>query len=177
GIRDFHVTGVRRVLFRSLYVDGFEAGFLAQNPDGRVNKNYIGSFSDVALAAEAANTHIQGGADILTGSAQMVVGAVGVAEENGVLWFASQADQTELAPSVVVANQVYHWEVVLRDILERIEQGQLGGQAYAITLANGGQTIDFNPNFDIPEEVRARAEEVIEGIKDGSITIPLPDAE
>lgn len=107
----------------------------------------------------------------------MVVGAVGVAEENGVLWFASQADQTELAPSVVVANQVYHWEVVLRDILERIEQGQLGGQAYAITLANGGQTIDFNPNFDIPEEVRARAEEVIEGIKDGSITIPLPDAE
>jgi len=160
-----------------LYVDGFEAGFLAQNPDGRVNKNYIGSFSDVALAAEAANTHIQGGADILTGSAQMVVGAVGVAEENGVLWFASQADQTELAPSVVVASQVYHWEVVLRDILEKIEQGQLGGQAYAITLANGGQTIDFNPNFDIPEEVRARAEEVIEGIKDGSITIPLPDAE
>ncbi len=38
-----------------LYVDGFKAGALADNPDAKVNVNYIGSFSDVALAAEAAN--------------------------------------------------------------------------------------------------------------------------
>jgi len=54
-----------------LYVDGFKAGVLATNPDITVNVNYIGSFSDVALAAEAANTHISAGADILTGTAQI----------------------------------------------------------------------------------------------------------
>ena len=160
-----------------LYVDGFEAGALAQNPDVRVNKNYIGSFSDVALAAEAANTHINSGADALTGTAQMVVGAIGVAEENGVPWFGTQADQTELAPSVVVANQVYHWEVVLNDILDKIEGGQLGGEAYAITLENGGLEITYNPGYDIPEEVMTAAEETIQGIIDGSITIELPEAE
>ncbi|HLV43931.1 MAG TPA: BMP family protein [Aggregatilineales bacterium] len=156
-----------------LYVDGFEFGVLAQNPDATVNKNYIGSFSDVALAAEAANTHIQGGADVLTGTAQMVVGAVGVAEENGVLWFGTQAEQTSLAPDIVVANQVYRWEVVLREIFDRIENGQLGGEAFAITLENGGLEIVYNDAYELPDDVRAAADEAVQGIIDGSITVDV----
>lgn len=156
-----------------LYVDGFEFGALAQDPSLTVNKNYIGSFSDVALAAEAANTHIQGGADALTGTAQMVVGAIGVAEENDVIWFGTQAEQTELAPSIVVANQVYRWEVVLNEIFDRIESGQLGGEAFAITLENGGLEIVYNDAYEIPEDVRAAADEAIQGIIDGSITVDV----
>lgn len=90
-----------------LYVDGFAAGAKAVNPDIDVKINYIGSFSDTALAAEAANTFIGAGADVLTGSAQMVAGAIGVAESKGVPWFGTQSSQTALAPSVVVASQVY----------------------------------------------------------------------
>ena len=86
---------------------------LATNPDVQVNVNYIGSFSDTALAAEAATTHIAAGADVMTGTAQMVVGAIGQAQESNVLWFGTQSNQTSLAPSIVVASQVYHWEVVL----------------------------------------------------------------
>ncbi len=64
-----------------LYIDGFVAGAKTANPDATVNVSYTGSFGDTALAAEAANTHIQAGADVLTGSAQQVVGAIGVASE------------------------------------------------------------------------------------------------
>ena len=63
-----------------LYIDGFVNGVTATNPDIEVNISYTGSFGDTALAAEAANTHISAGADILTGSAQQVVGAVGVGQ-------------------------------------------------------------------------------------------------
>ena len=108
-----------------LYVDGFVAGAEATNPDVQVNVNYIGSFSDVALASEAANTHISAGADVLTGTAQMVVGAIGVAEEEGALWFGTQSNQTELAPSIVVANQVYHWEVVINEIMINLIMARL----------------------------------------------------
>ncbi len=152
-----------------LYVDGFVAGAKSANPDIVVNVNYIGSFSDVALAAEAANTHIAAGADVLTGTAQMVVGAIGVAEETGVLWFGTQASQTSLAPTIVVANQVYHWEVVLNDMIALIKEGTYGGTAYALTLANGGQVMDYNPEFEIP----ASAETTVQGIIDGSITIAI----
>ncbi len=128
-----------------LYVDGFTAGVIAVNPNADVQTVWTGSFSDVALASEAAQTHIGAGADVLTGTAQMVVGAIGVAEENGVLWLGTQANQTTLAPSIVVANQVYHWEVVLNEIIDLIKGGTLGGQAFAINLANGGEVIEFNP--------------------------------
>jgi len=157
-----------------LYVDGFVAGVKATNPDVTVNVNYIGSFSDVALAAEAANTHIAAGADVMAGTAQMVVGAIGVAKENGVLWIGTQANQTSLAPEIVVANQVYRWDVVVREIIELIGQGTLGGKSFVITLENGGEVMEYNPDFALPAEVKALADSTVQGIIDGSITITLP---
>jgi basic membrane lipoprotein Med (substrate-binding protein (PBP1-ABC) superfamily) len=157
-----------------LYVDGFKAGVAATNPAVTVNVNYIGSFSDVALASEAANTHIAAGADVLTGSAQMVVGAIGKAEESGALWFGTQSNQTSLAPTIVVASQVYHWEVVLTEIIALIQGGTLGGQSFTVNLKNAGEVIEFNPDYAVPAESKALAETTIQGIVDGSITITLP---
>jgi basic membrane protein A len=155
-----------------LYIDGFVAGVKASNPGAQVNVNYIGSFSDVALASEAASTHISAGADTLTGSAQMVVGAIGKAKENGVLWFGTQASQTALAPDIVVANEVYDWTVVLNDIIDQMDNEIYGGKAYVINLENGGEVIEFNPDYDLPADVKQLAEDTIQGIKDGSISIP-----
>jgi basic membrane protein A len=157
----------------ALYVKGFQAGVAATDPDVTVNVNWIGSFSDVALAAEAANTHVSAGADVLTGTAQMVVGAIGVAEENDVLWFGTQASQTSLAPDIVVANQVYDWSVVLDEIIALIREGVYGGEAYYITLENGGLVMDYNDAYDLPEDVKAAADAAVDGIIDGSVIIPV----
>ena len=153
-----------------LYVDGFISGVENTDPNVQVNVNYIGSFSDVALAAEAANTHVQAGADVMAGTAQMVVGAIGVAKENDVLWFGTQASQTSLAPEIVVANQIYDWTVVLDDIIAQIDEGVYGGKAYIITLANDGLVMEYNPDFDLPAEVKDAAEATVQGIIDGDIS-------
>jgi basic membrane lipoprotein Med (substrate-binding protein (PBP1-ABC) superfamily) len=173
GTGTIGVVGPIEVGDAKLYVDGFIAGAKATNPDIQVNVNYIGSFSDVALASEAAQTHADAGADILTGSAQMVVGAIGVAEERGLLWFGTQSDQASLAPSIVVASQVYDWTVVLDQILDNIQNGTLGGESYTITLANDGLVVEYNPNYDLPVDVVEAGTAAIEGIKDGSIPIIL----
>jgi len=151
------------------YINGFEAGALA-NGATNVSIVYTGSFGDVALAAETATAHIANGADILTGSAQMVVGAVGVASGEGVPWFGTQANQTELDPSIVVASQVYHWEVVLDDMLALRENGTLGGEAFVLTLENGGLEVEFNDAFELDADIRAAADAAIAGIIDGSIS-------
>jgi basic membrane protein A len=164
------VVGPIEVGDAKLYVDGFGVGVLAEDPGATVNINYIGSFSDVALASEAAQSHLAAGADILTGTAQMVVGAIGVASQNGLPWFGTQANQTSLAPDIVVASQVYHWEVVLREIIANIEGGTVGGEIYEINLANGGLVIEFNDGFDLSDDVRAKADAAIDGIKSGSIS-------
>ena len=108
-----------------LYTEGFIAGVKATNPYITVNVINAGSYIDVALAAESAQAHVAAGADILTGSGQMVVGAIEVARINGVLWFGTQADQTSISPEIVVANQIYDWSIILRDMISLINEGNL----------------------------------------------------
>jgi basic membrane protein A len=165
------VVGPIEVGDAKLYVDGFVAGAKAQNDAIKANVNYIGSFSDVALAAEAARAHMAVGADVLTGTAQMVVGAIGAARAKKVAWFGTQANQTELAPEIVVASQVYKWEVILSQILADMDNGVLGGKKYAITLENGGLEIEFNDKFELPETVKQIGLDAIEAVKSGKVTI------
>lgn len=164
------IVGPVEVGDAKLYVDGFKAGVLAQNPDANVLVNYTDSFSDVALASEAAQAFAANDADVMSGTAQMVVGAVTVANDEGILWFGTQANQASLAPDIVVASQVYHWEVVLRDIIDNIKAGVLGGEEYKIDLANEGEVIEYNEAFDLPDDVKQLAEDTIAGIIDGSIS-------
>ncbi len=154
-----------------LYIDGFVAGAKATNPDITVNVSYTGSFGDTALAAEAANTHINAGADVLTGSAQQVVGAIGVAKEKNVPWLGTQSDQSPLAPDIVVATQLYDWHDTLLDMIKKHQAGELGGTAYQLTLKNGGLTMLYSDS--LPEEAVAAAKEAEAGIISGEITIDI----
>jgi basic membrane protein A and related proteins len=153
-----------------LYVDGFVAGANSVDPDLDVGVTYTESFSDTTLAAEAATSFIDGGATVLSGTAQMTVGAIGVASERGVLWFGTNSNQTELAPEIIVANQVYHWDVVLADLVEAIKGGDVGGETYDINLGNGGEVIEFNEDFDLPEDVRAVGDDLIAQLSSGELT-------
>ncbi len=138
-----------------LYVDGFKAGVAATKPEIQVNVNYIGSFSDVALASEAATTHISAGADVLTGSAQMVVGAIGKAEEADALWFGTQSNQASLAPSIVVASQVYHWEVMLNEMIGLIQERHPRWSVLHCQPRQRRQVIEFNEGYALPDEAKA----------------------
>ena len=156
-----------------LYIDGFKQGVLATKPDAKVNISYTGSFGDTALAAEAANVHIQAGADVLTGSAQQVVGAIGVAKDNNIPWLGTQADQSSLAPDMVVMNQIYDWTGTIKDMIAKHNAGTMGETVYTLTLANGGQKEVFNPQFTVSDEIKAAADAAVKGIIDGSI-VPMP---
>ncbi len=160
-----------------LYIDGFVRGVTDIKPNAKVNISYTGSFSDTTLAAEAAHVHIQAGADVLTGSAQQVVGAIGVASENGVAWLGTQSDQMSLGPEVVVTNQVYDWANVVMDMIAKVEAGELGGTVYKLTFANEGLRLEFNESLEIPDEVKEAARGAIEDIKSGDVEPVLIEEE
>lgn len=151
------------------YIDGFQAGAIYANPDVDVLVTYIQSFSDVPLATEAAAAHVANGADVLTGSAQMVVGAIAVANENGLPWFGTQSSQADLAGESGVSFQVYRWDVVLHDIIANIGEGVLGGEAYTLTLENGGleivvsEALDEDTALNVNDTIAALSEGIISG--------------
>jgi len=166
------VTGPVEVGDAKTYIDGFVQGVTSVDPAIQVSKTWTGSFSDVALMTEAANTHIAAGADALTGSSQSVVGSIGAAKDNGkVLWFGTQSDQASLAPALVVSSQQYDWTGMIKEIISNHKAGKLGGDKYVLTLKNAGLKIIFNSGYNLPADVKKAAETAIEGIKSGSITV------
>ena len=178
--KNIGVVGPIEVGDAKAYIDGFKAGVAATDPDVTVNVNYIQSFSDVPLATEAANTLVANGADILTGSSQMVVGPIAVAKEKKLLWFGTQSSQAELSEKSGVLFQVYHWEVILKDMIAEIQDGTLGGESYTLTLENGGLVMETNDaGFEGTAEqldaFKATVQGVVDSIVAGDVQI-LPEA-
>ncbi len=166
------VTGPVEVGDAKTCIDGFTQGVAATDPSIQVSKTWTGSFSDVAKMTEAAKAHIAAGADVLTGSSQSVVGSVGAAKDAGnVLWFGTQADQSSLASSLVVASQVYDWVPTLNTLITNIKAGKLGGDTYTLHLNNDGLKMAFNSAYSLSPDAKAAADKAIAGIKDGSIKV------
>jgi basic membrane lipoprotein Med (substrate-binding protein (PBP1-ABC) superfamily) len=155
-----------------LYTDGFKAGVMAADKSATVHLSFTGSFSDVSLMASAAHSYVSEGADVLTGSSQSVVGAIGVAKSSNIAWFGTQWDQSSLAPSEVVSSQVYNWVPVLDQIMTGIKAGKLGGATYSINLGNGGEKIVFNSSYPLPASVKAAGMSVLSKIESGTLAAP-----
>ena len=162
------IVGPIEVGDAKLYVDGFRLG--AEAGGAEVNVVYTESFADVQLASETATGFVSNGADILTGTAQMTVGAISVAENEGVLWFGTQSNQTGAAEDgVVAASQVYRWEVALQQLVDDINNGDLGGSSYEINLENGGLQIEYG-NWDVPDSITDLVDSTIEAVIAGDVT-------
>ncbi len=151
----------------------FMAGVKATDPEIEVLVTYIVTFSDVALAAETAQTQISAGADVLTGTAQMVVGASAKSRMLAAIGLVRKPIKRPL-PDAVVASQVYHWEVILKELISLRSKASLADDLLLLILRNGGEVMAFNPDLEIPAEVKDAAESTIQSIIDGSITIELP---
>jgi len=154
------------------YVNGFSAGAKSLDPTTTVLVDYTGSFGDIALAAEAASKDVGLGADVLTGTGEMVVGAISVAQANGALWFGTQASQASLAPQNVVASQIYRWEVVLRPIVADLDANVQQGRSLVADIANGGLVIEYNPTYALAPDVKARADDLVNQIVAGTLVPP-----
>ncbi len=153
-----------------LYINGFQQGVHVANPDAEILLAYTGSFTDTAAGAQTAQTQIAAGADILTGSSQMVVGAIEAIQAAGGYWFGTQSDQSGQWPETVVASQVFNWTPTLGNMVELIVKGVYGGEAYALTFANGGLQIGYG-GVDMPADVVDAANATIDGIVSGAIEV------
>jgi basic membrane protein A len=95
-----------------------------------------------------------------------------VADENGIPWFGTQSNQEAWSTDQVVASQVYHWEVILDDMFEMIEEGTLGGEAMSLTLENGGLLVEINGCFNLDSDIESGAQDIIKKIIAGDINPP-----
>ncbi len=157
------------------YNTGFMQGVESIDPDIEIRVGYTGSFGDTVAAREMAETQIDEGADVLTGSAQQTVGAIRAAAEAGVYWLSTDIDQSSLAPDTVIASQSLNFKEVVRYMIDARDEGIYGGEHLPLSFANGFLTYDFNENLAhlIDEDLQALIDDTIEQIINGEITIEI----
>lgn len=153
-----------------LYISGFTQGVRATNPEAEVLIVYVGSFNDIAAGTTNGRTLLAAGADVLTGTSQVVVGAIEAVRSAGGYWFSTQSDQGDVWPGTVVSSQVYNWVPMLRDMVQRHREGEYGGIAYRLTLANDGLRVAFG-TVDITSEMLVAAGRAVEEIVAGNIEL------
>ena len=158
------------------YNKGFMMGVAAAGGDVKTRIAYTGSFNEIVKAGEIAKTHMDAGADFLTGSSQQAVGAIkAVAGKPGTYWLSTDMDQSKVAPDSVLASQVYNWEKILTKILELRKKGTLGGQHLTLSFADGMLELKYNPKLEakIPADAKAAVEKAKKDIAAGTLKIEL----
>jgi basic membrane protein A len=158
------------------YDRGFVLGVKATNPKAAVKVAHTGSFGDFVKAGELAQTQIQAGADVLTGSSQQALGALrAVAAAKSPLWWVGQ-DLAQLhipESSRVIAAASYNYGSVIESIMERRAAGVLGGENLPLNFANGGFVYEFNPTVGpvLTKDLRARVDAAKAALTAGKLPI------
>jgi uncharacterized surface protein with fasciclin (FAS1) repeats len=161
--------------------NGFEQGARFINPDITLLGTYIPSFIDPAAGGAAAQQFIGEGADVILGAGGVTgSGGITTAAAEGV--YVIGVDQDEYF-TTFGGGETPGADRLITSALKRVDQGVYiavealvnGGAGFPgggnLVLSAGNDAIGFAPanDSDVPAEVTARMDEILAGLKDGSV--------
>jgi basic membrane lipoprotein Med (substrate-binding protein (PBP1-ABC) superfamily) len=161
--------------------NGFEQGARFINPDVTLLGTYIPSFIDPAAGGAAAQQFIGEGADVILGAGGVTgSGGITTAAAEGV--YVIGVDQDEYF-TTFGGGETPGADRLITSALKRVDQGVYiavealvnGGAGFPgggnLVLSASNDAIGFAPanDSDVPAEVTARMDEILAGLKDGSI--------
>ncbi len=139
--------------------------------DVEVTPVWVGDFNDPSNARELADTLISEDVDVIVSSLNL--GTLGVFEaanaaSSDVKVIAKYTDKSEFAPDNYVTSALYDFEQPLTEIVGNILDGETGGN-YNLGFDTG---IDLQlPLTNASDEINERAENLLEDMKSGEITV------
>ena len=149
---------------------GYEDGAKSVNPDIEVQTAWTNSFVDTQLAQEAAKAMIDNGVDVIKHCANACGnGAMTAAVEAGIWCQGDSYDQSSLAPDNILDSAIYNLDVVIDTALGSVADGSFEGDVYNLGMADGAVEVLLSDN--LPDDVKATAEQAIEQIKSGEVEV------
>lgn len=133
-------------------INAFRAGALEVNPDSKFYITWVNSWYDPAATKEAAQAHIDNGADIIYG---YPFGAIEAAANAGLFTFGMMEDQNFLAPDYVVTSAVWNMTPTVNFLIEQIKSGAYTAMDLKdfSMVAKGGATLA--PLHGVEEKIPA----------------------
>jgi simple sugar transport system substrate-binding protein/basic membrane protein A len=125
-------------------INAFTLGAQSVNPDIETIAVSTGSWCDPALQAQAAQSLIDEGVDVITQHQDCTKTIVEAAEAAGVYSVGYHADASELAPNGWITGSEWDWAALYTDIVQTVVDGKFAESDYNGDFRVGLQTGD-NP--------------------------------
>lgn len=113
-----------------LNINAFTLGARSVNPEATTNVVFTGSWCDPGQQANAANSLIDSGVDLLTLHQDCMKTVVETAERSGVMTVGYHADASELAPTGWVTGSEWNWGELFVDMVKVGMAGEFKGSQY-----------------------------------------------
>jgi basic membrane protein A len=153
----------------------FKAGAQSVNPKFDVREIYTGNFDDLGAAKIAALSLINDGCDFVFHQANEAGrGVFQACSERKVRCFGANADQSSLAPDVIVASAVVDVAGAYVQMAKIVKEGKFKPQIQHFGMDHGTVGVVWNEKLKstISPETIAEVERVTEGIKNGTVKPP-----
>jgi basic membrane protein A len=105
-------------------INAYTLGARSVNPEVTVSVIFTGDWSLPVKEAEAANSLIDQGVDVLTAHVDSPKVVIESAERRGVFSTGYHASQAELAPKGYLTGAEWNWETVYNGYLDKIKKGE-----------------------------------------------------
>ncbi len=158
-------------------INSFTLGARSVNPKVTTSVVFTGDWSLPVKEAEAANSLVDQGIDVLTMHVDSPKVIVETAEKRGVFVSGYHVDQTTLAPKGYLTGALWNWSKVYTDYVKRIQSGE----SYPHLLRGGFKEgfIKMAPyGAAVSAAARAKADEAKAKLTDGSLVVysgPIKD--
>lgn len=139
--------------------------------DVEIKPVWVGDFNDPTKARELTEAMMAEDVDVIVGSLNL--GMFGLFEAvkgtPGEVWAtAKYVDKSNYAPENYVTAVIYDWAAPLKEITQKIMDGETGGY-YALTFGTG---FDLQlPLKNVPDELNSQIEQIVEQVKSGEIEV------
>lgn len=151
-------------------INAYTLGARSVNPAATVSVIFTGDWSLPVKEAEAANSLIDQGVDVLTSHVDSPKVIMEAAERRGIFSTGYHASQAELAPKGYLTGAEWNWEKVYTQYIEKVKAGQPWEH-----LVRGGFKEGFvklSPYGEaVSEETRKKADEAKAALEAGTLVI------
>ncbi|WP_437662907.1 BMP family ABC transporter substrate-binding protein [Sorangium sp. So ce1182] len=160
-------------------INAFTLGVRSVNPKATTSVIFTGDWSMPVKEAEAANSLIDQGVDVLTAHVDSPRVIIELAERRGAFSTGYHTNQATLAPKGYLTGAEWNWSKVYTDYMASIREGK----PYPHLLRGGFKEgfVKISPYGPaVSEEAKKKAEEAKEGLTEGTLTIfkgPIKDNE
>jgi len=148
-------------------INAFSIAMRKVNPDAEIKVIWVNTWYDPGKEADAAKTLIDQGVDIITQHTDSPA-ALQVAEERGVMGFGQASDMASFAPTAQLTSIIDDWDPYYIDRVQAVLDGTWESTDTWSGIESG--MVGF-PEYGatVPDDVKAAAELVREGIVEGTL--------